>query len=326
MQRFFGARPRTLVAVLCAGVCLIATAPRTEGAAASSLPFAPSSIWNAPLPADAPLDPLSAAYSNDVVRQVAEYGTWINTTRDSSPVYTVPAGQPTVRVTVDKNAPDLQAAFERVPIPPSARPAAGADHTMVVWQPSTDTMWELWQAYKLLGRWHMRYGGRIDHLSTNPGYYVDHPRWGATATSLPVLGGLMRPDELQAGHIDHALALALPETRSSFYSLPAQRTDGTVNQPSAIPEGARFRLDPQLDLSRLTMDPVVRVMAEAAQRYGMVVRDRAGAVALYAEDTSSYGWDPYPALFDGRSPAQLLAQFPWSHLQALKTDLRFNPS
>src|SRR4051812_791197 len=33
---------------------------------------------------------------------------------------------------------------------------------------------------------------------------------GATATSLPVIAGTVLVSELQAGHIDHALALALP--------------------------------------------------------------------------------------------------------------------
>jgi hypothetical protein len=161
--------------------------------------------------------------------------------------------------------------------------------------------------------------------SANPGYFDDHPQWGATATSMPLLGGLMRLDELRAGRIDHALAIGLPETRAGVFSWPAQRTDGNVDSAAAIPEGLRFRLDPRLDLDRLPMAPIVRQMARAAQRYGIVVRDRAGAVAFVAEDPTPTGANPFagPAgFFGGQYISQLLAAFPWAHLQALRTDLR----
>lgn len=289
-------------------------------------PFAPTSFWNARLPADAPLDALSATYVADLQRQVGQYKAWINTSQWSSPVYTVPAGQPTVRVALDPNvSPRLQSAWERVPIPPGAKPAAGGDRTLVVWQPSSDTMWEFWMAEQRIDGWSARWGGRITNLSQSPGHYVDPTNWGATGTSLPMLGGLIRIDELRAGRIDHALAVALPETRADAYSWPAQRTDGQTPLATAIPQGARFRLDPALDLGTLRLDPMVRQMAEAAQRYGLVVRDTAGSVAFYAEDPTPTGWDPYyghRGFFGGRYPSELLAQFPWSRLQALRTDLR----
>jgi hypothetical protein len=108
--------------------------------------------------------------------------------------------------------------------------------------------------------------------------------------------------------------------------LPAQRTDGTNTAPDAIPEGAHFRIDPALDLSKLDLPPATRAIAEAAQRYGMIVTDQTGwAVGLFAEDPTSTGSDPYSGpngLFDGRSPKDLLAKFPWRHLQLLRMDVR----
>ena len=50
-------------------------------------------------------------------------------------------------------------------------------------------------------------------------------------------------DELKAGRIDHALAINLPAPRAGVFAWPAQRTDGT-GPPTALPEGARLRLDP----------------------------------------------------------------------------------
>jgi hypothetical protein len=196
---------------------------------------------------------------------------------------------------------------------------------MVVWQPSTDTMWEFWLASRQSDGWHASYGGRMKDVSSNPGYFTDPPRWGATATSLPLLGGLIRLDELAAGRIDHALAVSIPEPRANWYSWPAQRTDGSSQNERAIPEGTRFRIDPTLNLSTLTMTPLVRMLAQAAQRYGMVVRDRGGAVAFYGEDPTPTGQDPYAGP-DGYFGAgwldQLLRQqFPWNRLLALRTQL-----
>jgi hypothetical protein len=287
-------------------------------------PFSPTSFWNQPLRADAPIDPLSGVYNADLRRQLTRWKPWINTTQFSSPVYTVPAGQPTVRVTLDNVQRDLQAAWERVPIPPDARAAAGSDGTMIVWQPSTDTMWEFWQAEKRADGWHARFGGKMANVSTNPGHYTNPTGWGATATSLPMLGGLIRISELRAGRIDHALAIAIPQPKAGAFSWPAQRSDGRYDSPSAIPEGTRFRIDPKLDLSKISMSPVVRQLAVAAQRYGLVVRDTAGSVAFYAEDPTPTGSNPYTGargLFGGRYPSQLLAQFPWRHLQALRTNI-----
>jgi hypothetical protein len=142
---------------------------------------------------------------------------------------------------------------------------------------------------------------------------------------MPLLGGLVRVSELQAGHIDHALAIALPETRRGWYSWPAQSTDGVIDRPDAIPEGARFRLDPRLNIAALNLPPMTRMLAAAAQRFGLVVNDKAGCVAFYGEDPNPLGWNPYRApggFFGGQMPSAVLAGFPWSSLQALKTDQR----
>jgi hypothetical protein len=291
-------------------------------------PFSASSFWNKPLADDAPLDPMSAAYNAELRRQLDQWMPWINTTSFSTPLYTVPAGQPPVRVKLDNTHSALQAAWERVPIPPGAKPATGSDAWMVVSQPSTDTMWEFWGAEKRADGWHARYGGRMQNVSSNPGHFTEPPSWGATATSLPLLGGLMRLDELKAGRIDHALAMAIPQPKARAFSLPAQRTDGKNESPNAIPEGTRFRIDPRLDLSKLKMAPIVRQMAVAAQRYGIVVRDTAGSVAFYAEDPTPTGKNPFSGAsgyFGGQYPNKLLAQFPWEHLQALRTDIRTAP-
>jgi len=297
--------------------------PASGTAACAGCPFAPTSFWNAPLATGAPLDARSATWVTELRRQLSLTNPWINTTTYSTPVYTVPAGQPTVRVKLDGTSAPLQQAFEQVPIPADAKPAAGGDAHMVVWQPATDTMWEFWLASQKADGWHARWGGRMAGVSTNPGYFTaPNPGWGATATSLPLLGGLMRISELESGHIDHALAFAIPHTKlSSSWSWPAQRSDGDTDSPDAIPEGARFRLPADLDIDALKLPPVTAAIAKAVQRYGMVLRDKSGSVSFYAEDPTPTGSNPYPGLFKTWTNL-LFAKFPWDRLQALRTDMR----
>jgi hypothetical protein len=162
-------------------------------------------------------------------------------------------------------------------------------------------------------------------VSTNPGYFTGaQSSWGATATSLPLIGGLMTIDEVRRGRIDHALALAIPQPKARELSWPAQRTDGSSYAADAIPEGARFRLDPALDLDSLRRPRLVRLMAEAAQRYGIVLRDKAGAVVFDGEGSTPPGSDPCrgsAGFFDGQYPNRLLERFPWDRLQAIQTDM-----
>jgi hypothetical protein len=304
--------------------------------------FAPDSVWNAPLPANAPLDPTNAVLVRTLRNTVAQNtaagsGPWIGTAGTSS-LYTVPPEQSTVRVKLDAGAWDvrLQQALEAVPIPPAATPAGGPDGHMTIWQPSTDRLWEFHRAHKAADGWHASYGGAMQNVSRSSGYFdtsswpgLSQPSWGATATSLPVIAGTMMIDELRAGVIPHALAMNIPWAKPRIYSWPAQRTDGRSTDPNAIPEGARFRLDPTLDIAKLNLPPMTRMMAVAAQRYGMIVRDQTGhAISFFAENPLASGVNPYTTaggFFGGPSPGAVINAFPWDHVQLVKMDLRTLP-
>jgi hypothetical protein len=317
------------VAAACA---MLAAAP--AGAASTPRFFGPDAVWNVAPGPGAALDPKSSAITAELRRQVDEgirsrRPPTVNTTTYSVPVHTVVAGVPTVRVTLDQRAalaPGLQEAFEHVPLPADAKPAAGFDAQLVVWQPWSDTMWEFWKLRKAADGWHATWGGRLENASSGPGHFSgERANWGATGTSLPLAGGLITAAELRRGRIDHALAVALPKTRADEFALPAQRTDGDSRATASVPEGARFRLDPALDLDALDLPPALLVIARAAQRYGMIVRDRGGSVALYAEDPQPLGENPYRELFGGRTAPELMKRFPWSRLQLLRMDLRREP-
>jgi hypothetical protein len=309
------------------------TTTTTTWSASPSL-FSSDSVWRKPLADDAAVDPASAALVSALRGTVARTDAWIGS-GGTSTFYVVPADQPTVRVQLDSGSwgATLQQAFQAVPIPPNAVPALGNDAQMTIYQPSTDRLWEFFRARKLDDGWHASWGGAMTRASRSPGYYdtdswpgLSGTHWGATATSLPIIGGTIMAHELRAGVIPHALALNIPWAKAKTYTWPAQRTDGKSTEPDAIPEGARFRLDPTLDLDTLNLPPVTRMIARAAQRYGMIVRDQTGqSVGLFAENWTQHGTNPYSGptgLYGGTPSNVLLRAFPWDRLQVLKMHLR----
>jgi hypothetical protein len=338
-------RSTVVAALACA-----ALAPQAH-AAADGL-FAPGSYRNKPLAATAPIDIGSKGYVADLVSKVGLYGSHVNTTEWSTPVYEADGSElpRTVGIhhnpaaaaclTAGPNPPQssvcLQTQWTGVPLPAGAQAAAGGswsncDCNLVVYQPPpVDTLWEFWRfRYNpTTGRPEAQFGGRIQDVSENPGHFTNPPGtgFGATATGIPLLAGLQRISELQAGVIDHAVNLVVPMVRSGVHRWPAQRDDGTSFSPFAVQEGMRFRLPASLDLDSLDLTSYGKVLARAVQDYGMVVTDQTGhrsrvtnGAIFYAEQPKPGEPNPYPAIFDGLGPDEFgaLKNFPWGKLQVL---------
>jgi hypothetical protein len=299
--------------------------------------FSPSSFWNEPVVATAPVDPASVAVVGAFDEEISEEeraknGPWINTVSYSVPVYTVPADQPTVSVQLEHHSPDaaLSSAWSEVPLPSNAQPAVGTDGVLVVWQPSTNRLWEFWRLVREGGSWYASWGGAMQNVSTGQGVYGPEvwpgakSWWGSSASSLSLVGGLISLEDLQHGEINHALSMAVPEVRAGVYASPAQRDDGTSSDTLSLPEGAHLRLNPNLNLAALHLPKLTLMIAEAAQRYGIIVRDHAANVAFYAQDPTPTGTNPYTGsggYFEGKYPRELLSSFPWSDLELLKMEL-----
>jgi hypothetical protein len=314
------------------------TAARRADAMSARLPrgrlFGRDTVWNRTLSGTAPLDPNSRALVYALAAEVAReraagIGPWISVSGTTT-LYRVPTGMPTVRVRLDnpstRGGRALQRAFRSVPIPPRAKPASGPDAHMTIWQPGTDRLWELFRARRGSG-WRAGWGGAIRRVSKSPGYYTRSAwrratsNWGATASSLPVIGGTVLLDDLKKGRIRHALALNVPAARPGVFAWPAQRTDGN-GPPTALPEGAQLRLDPTVDVRALKLPKLTEMIALAAQRHGLVVRDQTRrAFSLFVENPAPHGRDPYRKWFKGRTPQELLAGFPWDRLQVLRMQL-----
>jgi hypothetical protein len=153
--------------------------------------------------------------------------------------------------------------------------------------------------------------------------------YGTTATSLPFIGGQITAAELSAGVINHAMGISLVDAeKRTIFSWPAQRSDGVnpYNVRNRIPEGSRFRLDPAVNVDALPMTRAGKIIAKAAQKYGFIVWDRAGAISLRAQNTLSYTQvgqpNPYPALFNNTPSYSVLNGFPWHRLQFLPMNYR----
>ncbi|SNS87614.1 hypothetical protein SAMN06265795_10875 [Noviherbaspirillum humi] len=306
---------------------------RSATDAAGSTVFSPNSFWYQPIPADAALHSNSANMVADFLRQKQAYygNVMVNTNSYSSPVYVADANTPTVAVKMwdcqGKGYVDqaLEAQWASVPVPAFAKPSGGTDGEMTVYQPSTGGIWEFWQTKNENGQWQACWGGQMKNAAASNGLF-DNP-YGTTATGLPFIGGQVTAEELQKGEINHVVGIALVELeKSSIFSWPATRSDGynPDNAPNRIPEGTRMRLDPSINVDALNIHPIAKMVAKAAQKYGFVVWDKAGAISIRLQNAQSYTdkgqADPYPALFNGTADYALLDGFPWEKLQILPMD------
>lgn len=312
--------------------------------------FAQSSVWNSRVSANAAIDPNS---SNVVASLLAQIRPTFVDFDDGGNLYIAGSNTPRKRVTLDENGgPAMRAAFRAVPIPAYAQPTGGSDARMAIYQPSTDTIWEFWRMSKQADGWHAGWGGRMIDVSTDPGYYrnvfspsghiLEQWDWGAPATSFPLVAGVIMISELEKGVIPHAIAFAIGHTCAHEFAAPAQRTDGDVNpaaDPNCVPEGAQFRLDPKLNIASLHLPRLIRIMAVAAQKYGLIIDNRSSGVSVYDQSPTAYiadwGYNPYfgpqnqpgtpGALYNGWPTSEIM-KFPWSHLELLKMHLSTTPN
>lgn len=283
----------------------------------------------------APLDPRSPQMAAHVAQQVADHWGGVaafNLHRFGTSTYTVPRSQARVDIKfsdcqgkkhVPKGLYGPGGHFVSVPIPPNALPAQGTDMHLAIWQPSTDTFWELWKAQKRSDGWYACWGGRIDGYSSSqaqfPGYF------GVSASGIAAAPGSIRADEVAAQSIDHAMSLQIIRAKHwKTISWPAVRSDGWAEDEFAVAEGQRLRLDPSVNVDALKLHPVARAVAKAAQKYGFVVTDTAGAVAIVAENGDGVkavtGKNPWDSLMKGTMQSATMKNFPWQKLQVLPMD------
>jgi hypothetical protein len=115
----------------------------------------------------------------------------------------------------------------------------------------------------------------------------------ADAAGLPILPGLVRVDEVQAGFIGHAIRFTVQSTDTS-YLWPARHQAGSAGDPNLPPMGARFRLKLSYDISGF--GPEAQVVLNAMKHYGLFVADNGSN--WYFQGTMDPAWNtgPFPAM------------------------------
>ncbi len=276
--------------------------------------FASGSFWDTTVPSYTALSPSSAALVSNIVGQTGSYGADITHNSGASTVYEVDASTPLVSVIPydcgSGIAAGLASQWQAVPIPFFAAPSGGSNSQMVIYQPSSGTVWEFGKMRSISGQWQACTGGQI---STSSAGVFPSP-YGITSSGLAVLAGQLSIQELQSGTINHVVGLNLPQTNGVTW--PASQYNGS--SPGAPPMGQRFRLDPSVNIDNLGLSPVAKAIARAGQTYGFVVWNTGGTVGFTAESSASSTSrglpDPYSSL------STSLNAFPWDKLQALPSD------
>jgi hypothetical protein len=270
-------------------------------------PYTAGSAWNTPIAAGAAADPNSAQLiaglgqhnGGRITSDPEQYTFPVYFADAATPRYDVPCRvyRCTLVSPAGTSSTDV---LQGVPIPAGARPSAGSDGQMIIIDAATGTEWDVWQASFDGSGWSVSNG------SVYNVYWDGMPtRYGSRGAGVPYYAGLIRPWEIAAGRIDHALAFAYPAPASGRCVWPASKTDGNTGGDGAIPEGARLQLDPNLtdaDFAALGLDRTGQIIARALQQYGMILIDVSGRPKIYAENLvvnpfAAYSWaDPAIAL------------------------------
>ena len=224
--------------------------------------FPASSPWNTPIDQQA-VDPLSfgiiAALGSAWLHPVfGQHGNGI-------PYEMVPPGTAKTQLTFQ-----YAAESDPGPYPLTAKPiveGGGGDKHWLGVSYDEQMLYELFLLVKSGDRWEA--GSGAIYPTT-----VAHDRplgWtSADAAGLPILPGLVRYEEVEAGEINHALRISVGKTRRAFVH-PARHWASSELGEQYAPMGARLRLKASVDVSGAPAQ--VRPILVALQRFGAFVAD-----------------------------------------------------
>jgi len=288
--------------------------------------FASSSPWNKPIPSSAGVDPNSASMIANLALAFTNNNSFAVTTDATHyavPIYYADAGTPRVMVRDSSGWWD-ESQFTSVPMPPQATPDPGSDHHLVVWDVPKAILYEYWDMVKNSdGTWSA--GAAVKFSATGPGYQTGIWQLSARAYGGSLAGGAIRFSEMTTGVIPHALAMSYQYPRGDFYAR-GTAADGTVGIASHnddvqdanrinsfnIPEGARLRIKPSVDIAARAAtlsganQRACQIIGQALKTFGAYVVDHAGGPTLYAENLQgkSVSW---AGLLDSRDSRPFLA-------------------
>jgi hypothetical protein len=204
-------------------------------------------------------------------------------------------------------------------IPAGAKPSTGSDHHLVVIDHTREL--DLWDAHYDPGTDTWRASSYF--IVTTTGWGANAPpgqhAGGAVAAGFSELGGVVRPEEIAQGSVDHALSITLPAVLAGRMAGPATSTDGTSTDPHAIPEGAHIQLNPDFDVDDQDWPAWEKVLAKALQTYGAYVSDTGGSIAFYGQTDINPGNTTWRSV--GTPKDASLANLPWDQMRVLRVTI-----
>ena len=229
--------------------------------------FPADNIWNRAV-TDLPLDASSERY----VRSMGENAPLHPDFGAASGIpYTVAAGtERETQVIFREGALESDHGPYRIPDNAVIEPASDS-HVLVV-NSAECMLYELFGGRRIGPQQWSAGSGAIFNLRSNS----LRPRgWtSADAAGLPIVPGLVRYEEVAAGHITHALRFTVRQTRRAFV-WPAAHFASQSGDPNLPPMGQRFRLRRSVDLSGFSQE--ARVILSALKEYGMMLSDNGGS-------------------------------------------------
>lgn len=253
-------------------------------------------------PAAGAVDPNSAGMVAGMAGEKFQMSTGMWTV----PVYYADASTPRHSVPITSGWTEFSS-LPNVPVPAGAKPDPSEDAHLTIIDRSKGCVYDFWGASGSGSNLSAKLGNAmpIDSNGVDPGGL------GARASGFSGAAGLVTYDDVKRGSIDHALVFAYPKTRSGGPVAPATKSDGQTGGDDAIPQGARLRLDPSINLNSLGLNRYELMIARAMQRYGMILGDTSGGFTIYAQ---------HPQSVPGGSYGGLLPDSTWIDLSKIPTD------
>jgi hypothetical protein len=299
------------VALVAALVLAVPAAVRGNDSSSWLNPFPAASIWNRPLSKDPKLDPRSKQRVAFLVRNAVRPNVALHAYATAVALATRDAPDYSVRCTV------YRCHVGRVRIPLGTKPDPSEDGHLAVWDPFARREWDFWMARydEASDTWSAAAGAA---MSTDGNGIVPRGRASGNAANFPLLAGMLRPEEIARGRIDHVLMFGMPHVAAGKPRCPATHNAGDSHDPAAMPEGTRLQLDPKLNVDALQAPAWEKTVMRALQRYGMFLRDGSGSLVLYAENVVNRGSDAWADVgLATKTGSVRLTAVPWSRMRVI---------
>ncbi|HMJ34657.1 MAG TPA: hypothetical protein VK501_12125 [Baekduia sp.] len=255
-----------------------APAPATDASAATVGAavrlYSASSPFNTKVSASPKVAPNSAAMVSKSLLPYLNTANFANSDDWGIPIVSAKSSDPLRSVGVFSWGYGADIDQPAVRIPDGAAPTTGSDHHLVVLD--GDRELDMWVAEQQGdGSWLA--GARATSSASGSGIAG---ALAGNAAGFALAAGVVRPEEIKAGRVDHALVFTSPYVRNTFVA-PAVHGDGRQSDVNAMPMGTHIQLDPSADISKLARPQ--KIVAQALKDYGAYLVDSSGSLAIRGE-------------------------------------------